>query len=60
MTFVERSGVRIHYETVWRHAGYIDGLNRFRCVLVDSRAHRGVPRGRVLLPALGMLSEGFA
>jgi pimeloyl-ACP methyl ester carboxylesterase len=57
MTFVERDGVHLHYETVgegppvvllhgaagdrtmWRYAGYIDGLNRFRCVLVDSRGH---------------------
>ena len=59
MTFVERGGVRIHYETVgegppvvllhgaaggrttWRHAGYMDGLFRFRCVLVDSRPRSG-------------------
>ena len=25
--------------TMWRYAGYVDGLNRFRCVLVDSRGH---------------------
>jgi len=57
MTFVERSGVRIHFEvvgegppvvllhgsagdrTMWRHAGYVDGLDGFSRVLVDSRGH---------------------
>jgi pimeloyl-ACP methyl ester carboxylesterase len=37
--------------SMWRHAGYIDGLYRFRCVLVDSRAHRGAPRERASTPA---------
>ncbi len=25
--------------TLWRYADYVDGLSRFRCVLVDSRGH---------------------
>jgi pimeloyl-ACP methyl ester carboxylesterase len=25
--------------TMWRHAGYVDGLKGFSCVLVDSRGH---------------------
>jgi pimeloyl-ACP methyl ester carboxylesterase len=57
MPFVERDGVRVHFEvvgegppvvllhgaagdrTMWRHAGYVDGLEGFGCVLVDSRGH---------------------
>jgi pimeloyl-ACP methyl ester carboxylesterase len=25
--------------TMWRHAGYVEGLGEFTCVLVDSRGH---------------------
>jgi pimeloyl-ACP methyl ester carboxylesterase len=57
VNFVERDGVRIHYEvvgagppvvllhgaagdgTMWLHAGYVDGLDGFSRVLVDSRGH---------------------
>jgi pimeloyl-ACP methyl ester carboxylesterase len=57
MPFVERGGVRVHYEvvgegppvvflhgaagnrTMWLHAGYVDGLDGFTRVLVDSRGH---------------------